>query len=295
MALGWKRDGSGRRVPRAWVAGVAAAMLAGCGEAGPPTEFFVRGMFAESGPRTEHELKDALLWRAPDRDERYVLLSPRPLPKLADAAYAPLDTDVVLGWLDAPRTLLTLDGRGELRRYAMQGHGGSAADCATNPGQCSSAIAYVGDDAIAGGYGFGDEIDASFALPVRAVSQPVAPDSAGPNGVYDFSGDVRADDPETMYAVYTAIVAALARRDVGAFLAANGFGAEDVAAIAAMPGIDGAIERFATSCIAPARYEGFGDFATHASLLVYDEKDAYTPVYFRRRGASWILADCGRG
>jgi hypothetical protein len=275
-------------------AGLIAGSLAGCGDSGPPSDYFVRGSFNETTERV-HDLVDGIVWNVPLGSSRYVLLSDRKLPTLADDPYAPLDIDVALHWQRAPRVMLFLDASGKLEQYAVWGEGGSSAACQSNPGACSSAVAYNGPDALAAGYGFRDAVDASLALPVRQPAASVVLMTDGMYGAYDEFAPMDGDDGVKMYAVYVALRAALDANDTDAFFRANGFDDATAHEIGAMSGMKDALARFASDCPVPTRFEPLSEYPGRGALLVYRADGEYVPVYFRRRGDGWVLTDCGGG
>jgi hypothetical protein len=280
------------RVVRVVAVASLAATVFGC-SGGPPTEYTVSGRHEEIN-MGDFDVHDAFAWRQPTGDVTYLLFADNVLPKLpADDAYALLDLDLLAGWTDMRVIELDVDADGKLLGKYVRGDGASRARCEFNPGQCYSAVDYLGDDAITASYEFGDDIDVTLAQPIHRLTRFQTPlgveQRIGPDGNPAQPVD---GDHDAMAERYLAVRRALDGAGPRAFLEANGNSGPLLDAMVGAAGIGAAVTKFASTCPQATSFEPFGNDGAFGSLFA-NHGDGHTVVYFLRRGETWVLHSCG--
>lgn len=279
-----------------------ALALVGC-ESKPPSSFFVRGTIDSSGILTM-EINDAYVWRQPNGDSAFVLVTEHTLPPLpVDDPYAITDLGLLLEWSHAPYASLTLDPQGSLLGFAARNGngGGTLLECAHNGGRCYSAVGYWsarsgwGDDSMLGSYEFDREVDVALAQPIHRQTRFQTPPLSERDKGIDPQGhpwQPAASDYANMFARYVRVRAALDANTPQAFLEANGYSAALADAMLKFDNISAGVARLAAGCPHSDSYELFGNHGGFGSLLIHHRENE-TPIYFVRRGDDWVLKECG--
>ena len=200
----------------------------------------VKGKYTDDNAG-ELSLVDGVAWRSPSAGGTVVHLTTRPIASGVLGSSCPMtEASALILLRDAAWVEVSPDAAGRSKFFTWgrtfgASRGGREADMGDNKWPIKLRKAPPG--AIAGEVAYADHGSFDFELPVR---QPSVAETSGAEG-YDDGPREQPGTPATVgafRAAYQAVRAAALKKDLPAFLAAQGFAASQIAAIRALPGID---------------------------------------------------------
>ena len=197
----------------------------------------VKGTYSEADAG-RLDLVDGIAWTSAAGGGTVVYLTTKPIASSALGGACPVtEARGMILLRDAAWVEVTPDAKGLSKHFAWgrtfgAARGGRQADMGDHPWTITLRKSPPGT--IAGSVAYGDHGSFDFDLPVRHPGVPEISEAQA----YDDAVAGTPPSPEAFKAAFLAVRLAALKKDLPAFLAAQGYSATQIAAIRALPGID---------------------------------------------------------